>query len=153
MKNLQTEQVETYIRQESEKAGYEIVDLTIRGGRKLTVEVILDKEGGINLDECSSFNRHIVSWIEEGESDPDNFTIDVCSPGLDRELKSASSFTWAIGKKIKVITREPVQGKTVVDGILTERNTKGDIAVEVKDGEILNIVNNNINKVKLVPKI
>ena len=44
MRNLQIEQVETYIRKEIDKAGYEIVELTIRGGRKLTVEAILDKK-------------------------------------------------------------------------------------------------------------
>lgn len=153
MENLKTEQVETYIRQEIEKAGYEIVELTIRGGRKLTVEAILDKEGGITLDECSSFNRHIVSWIEEGEIDAGNFTIDVCSPGLDRELKSDSSFTWAIGKEVKVFTREAVEGDMVIKGILTERNTKGDIVLEVESGEMLSVENNNLNKVKLVPKI
>ena len=153
MKTLQTEQVEAFINDAIDKAGYKLVELEIKGGRKLSLKLTLDKEGGITLDECGSFNREIVRWLEEGEVDAGNFIIDVCSPGLDRELKSETSFVWALGKQVKVITREPVEGSNVVTGKLTARDSEGDIEIETRDGEKISVNGKNINKVKLIPKI
>ncbi len=153
MESVKGQQIEQFIRQEAETAGYIIVDLTISGGRNLNLEVILDKEGGIKLDECSSFNRKIVFWIEKNGLNAGNFKVDVCSPGLDRELKSESSFQWGKGKRVKVVASEDVNGSTVICGKLLEREPNGDILIAVENGSSVRVQKSKINKVKLVPEI
>ena len=96
------EELGKFIQDEAGKEGFQLVDIVSRGGNTAFFEIILDKEGGISLDECSKFNSKVSTWIEEQDMFSGNFTLDVCSPGLDRLLKSDGDFEWAKGKKVKV---------------------------------------------------
>jgi ribosome maturation factor RimP len=117
------------------------------------LEVTVDKEGGITINECALLNRSIVSRVEKDDIHAEDFIIDVCSPGLDRELKSDSSFKWGMGKIVKVITGAEINGKTVIDGRLLEKTPEGDILIGRPDGTEVMIERNKVNKIKLVPEI
>lgn len=128
-----------YIREEAERLHYQLVDIAAKGGYTLLLEIILDKEVGITLDECSDFNRNITSWIEEHGVFDGGYTLDVCSPGLDRKLKNDSDFLWAQGKDICVTTYEPIDGKRKIVGKLLRLDGKGDIIIDERGGSTLHI--------------
>jgi ribosome maturation factor RimP len=148
-RNFMPEELAEYIRKEAEKSGYEIVDLATRGGRGFFLEIILDKEGGITLDECTAFNRKITSWMDEQKMFESGYTLDVCSPGLDRPLKSDSDFVWALDKQVQVKTHEPVNGKSAVIGKLIKADAGKDITIEDEDGSEVRIERSNVAKAKL----
>ncbi|MFH1305972.1 MAG: hypothetical protein ABIH74_06200, partial [Candidatus Omnitrophota bacterium] len=80
-------------------------------------------------------------------------TVEVSSPGLDRTLKSAGDFSWAVGKQVEVIVREPVDGKSAVLGRLLSGNNEEGITIEVPRGDAVKIDGKNIVKAKLKPVI
>ena len=141
--------LDKYIREKAQNLGYTIVDVVASGGRSTAIEITLDKEGGITLDECGSFNRSVISWIEENDDLSQKYTLDVCSPGIDRVLKSDNDFLWAKGKDIEVRTCEPVQDKKEFIGKLVEFSLEGKIFIETEDGNNITIEKDNVTKARL----
>ncbi|MDP8258309.1 MAG: hypothetical protein P9L90_02675 [Candidatus Aadella gelida] len=144
--------VREFIEHEASRCGYQIVDMGARG-RASSIEVVLDKEGGISMGECAQFNSKISLWIEENDIFKGDYTVDTCSPGLDRELKTESEFEWAAGKKVEVKVKEPVEKKSVISGKLVKKDVSGTVIIESDDcGEIC-IEKDSIFKVKLKVEI
>ncbi|GEM_PF-460289 len=138
---------------EAEKAGYTLVDVFTNGRKKVFIEIVIDGKNGVTVEQCSGFNRHIAALIEEKKILAYECTIEVSSPGLDRTLKSAGDFSWAAGKQVEVIVREPVEGKIAVLGRLLSGNNEEGITVEVPGGDAVKIDGKNIVKAKLKPVI
>lgn len=140
-----------FILQEAAKDGYEVVDIATKGGGTFHVEVVLDKNGKITIGECGEFNRKVTSWIDEQQMFMKGYVIDVCSPGLDREIKSESEFAWARGKKISVTKQEPGAGRRNEDiaGRLISGGYDEDLVLEDEKGETITVSKGNIKKVKL----
>jgi ribosome maturation factor RimP len=147
------EKLEEHIRKETEKSGYQLLDINTRGGKTFFMEIIIDREGGITLDECGDFNRKISSWIDGEKLFEGGYTLDVCSPGLDRELKNENDFIWAKNKEIKVTTHEAVRGESAITGKLVEAEGEREIVVEKEDGKKLHINKKNIAKARLWVKV
>ena len=96
-----------------------IVDITYkREGGGLVLRVLADKEGGIAMDECTALNNSLSELLDKEGVIPDQYTLEVSSPGLDRKLKTDEDFTWALGKKVKITTYGPLDGKNVFEGVL-----------------------------------
>ena len=96
-----------------------VVDITYkRESGKFVLRIVLDKEGGITMDECAKLNVQLSDILEKENTIDDQYTLEVSSPGLDRRLKSDNDFTWAVGKKVKITTYVPIDGKNVFTGEL-----------------------------------
>ncbi len=142
------EELEKFITEEAERYGYEVVDIVTRGGGGFFLEILLDKEGGITVDECGKFNRAVSSWIDSQDLFSGSYTIDVCSPGLDRSLKKDKDFVWATGKQVRVKTHEPVEGKSALVGKLLGSGEEG-LLIEEEGGNRVSVKRANVAKAKL----
>jgi ribosome maturation factor RimP len=143
------ENLESYIRQEAERLGYYVVDMAMKGGYKAIIEIILDKSGGITLDECGSFNRNVSRWIEDNNGFAGDYMLDVCSPGLDRELRSDRDLLWALGREVCINTFEPVEGKRRFVGKLLESGSSDEITIEETVGHIIRLKKSQVSKARL----
>jgi ribosome maturation factor RimP len=147
------EELTKFIREEIRKMDYELVDISTRGSRTFFLEIVIDNEGGITLDECGSFNRKITSWIDYNNIFESGYTLDVCSPGLDRILKSDMDLLWAAGKQVEIRMHEPVDSKNVIIGKLVRADDKDTLTIETVDGSTVCIDKTNVTRVKLRMKI
>ncbi|MFH1394690.1 MAG: hypothetical protein ABIH09_00850 [Candidatus Omnitrophota bacterium] len=141
-----------FICREAQQNGYDLVDIEAKGSRNFFMEIVLDKKNGITIEECGNFNRKVISWADKNNIFAQAYTIDVCSPGIDRELKSGRAFLWGRGRRVEVRVYEPVNGKNVIAGTLIERNSQGDIVLDL-EGKEIHICNENVSKTKLKPEI
>jgi len=103
--------------------GMEIVDIEFRpegsrGGRVL--RLYLDKEGGPNVDELSRVSRQLSELLDTDAAIEGAYTLEVSSPGVNRPLKRREHFARFIGKRIRVRTREMINGRRSFLGILEE---------------------------------
>lgn len=142
------EELIVYIEEKAESFEYQLIDVSTKGASSAFIEISLDKEGGISLDECAEFNRNISTWIDNKGLFGGVYTLDVCSPGLDRALKSDREYQWAIGKEVKISTYEPVGDKRDIIGKLLELNGDESIVIE-EDGKPIAVNRKNIAKAKL----
>ena len=98
---------------------YYVVDINYkREGGKLVLRILLDKEGGIAVDECAGLNSELSELLDKESVIEGQYIVEVSSPGLDRKLKKDKDFVWAVGKKVKVTTYAPLDGKNTFRGTL-----------------------------------
>ena len=95
--------------------GLEIVDIELKheGGRSGRVlRLYMDKEGGPSLDELSRVSRGLSDLLDEHDDVvAGSYTLEVSSPGINRPLKRPEHFSRFVGKKIRVRTRDMINGR------------------------------------------
>ena len=101
------------------RLGQFILDVTYkREGGKRVLRIVLDKPGGITMDECARLNNELNELLDGENIIEEEYLLEVSSPGADRKLEKGTDFVWAMGKKIKVTTYTPLDGKNTFSGIL-----------------------------------
>jgi ribosome maturation factor RimP len=128
--------------------GYELVDLE-RSPRGKLLRVFIDKPDGVSVDDCVLVSNHLSRLFAVENIDYDR--LEVSSPGLDRPLKKGSDFIRFAGESVRLKLRVALQGQRNFVGILREVND-GVLKLEV-DGKLLDLELNNLEKVRLVPKL
>ncbi len=78
----------------------------------------LDKEGGINLDDCEHLSNRLGALLDETNAIPSSYVLEVSSPGLDRIVKKEKDFIRFSGKAVKLRLRLPEEGRRNFKGIL-----------------------------------
>lgn len=113
--------------------GMEIVDIEFRreGSRSGKVlRLYLDKEGGPTLDELSRVSRQLNEMLDEKPVDAGPYVLEVSSPGINRALKTPGHFTRFLGKRVRVRTRDAVDGRRAFLGILREATPDGIVVAQ-----------------------
>ncbi|MCA9461721.1 MAG: hypothetical protein KC590_06260 [Nitrospira sp.] len=80
------------------------------------VRVVMDKDGGIGIQECEHFHQTLMRTWELTKSQGPVCRFEVSSPGLDRPLKDVSDFQRVVGKLTKVTLRNPIANNMVIVG-------------------------------------
>jgi ribosome maturation factor RimP len=128
--------------------GYELIDVE-RSARGRLLRVFIDKPDGVGVDDCVAVSNHLGRLLAVENIDYER--LEVSSPGLDRPLKKVSDFIRFAGESVKLRLRVALQGQRNFVGILREVND-GVLKLEV-DGKVLDLELNNLEKVRLVPKL
>lgn len=75
--------------------------------------VYITKNGGITLDECEKFSRLLSPILDVMPPVSGDYTLEVSSPGLERNLNKVEHFIGSIGEKVRVTlnSKEKFQGE------------------------------------------
>ena len=129
--------------------GYEIWDVTYsKVGADYHLEITIDKEDGINIDDCEKVHRAIDPIIEECDPSEDFYYLDVSSPGLERELRTEEHITLSIGSKVEAKLFVAKDGTKSVVGTL-ESYEDGAVTVATPLGSV-RLEKNEISKLTTV---
>jgi len=150
--------------------GLEVVELEMRGGGKSRMlRIFIDKPGGITHEDCANLSREMSTILDvEDAVSGGSYLLEVSSPGLDRKLSRAADFERFQGSRVKLMTREPVNGNRHFEGRL-EHFESGRLTLDLAEarrkfrpkqnaGEApaaqkLEIELANVEKANLVPEI
>lgn len=92
--------------------GYDVVQVELAGNpRRPALRVYIDKEGGVNIGDCEQMSRELGAVLDVEDLIPGPYTLEVSSPGLDRPLKTPADFRKQVGKLVRIVTREPLEGE------------------------------------------
>jgi ribosome maturation factor RimP len=86
-----------------------LVDLEYkREGRDMVVRLFIEneQEGGITLDICSAVSRELSDILDVEDFMPENYTLEVSSPGICRPLKKIADYERFLGHLVKIKTFE-----------------------------------------------
>jgi ribosome maturation factor RimP len=128
--------------------GMEVVDVEYRresGGWVL--RLILDKEGGVTLDDCTRVSREVGRSLDVEDVIPTPYSLEVSSPGLTRPLKTEKDFMKYLHRLVKVRTVDPIQNRRQFKGRLLGVSENG-VQIEA-DGGIFQIPLSNVAKANL----
>lgn len=66
------------------KYGLILVDMKMLNGKEKTLSVILDKKGGISLDDITKFSDDFNQFLDEDQELDFPYNLDCSSPGAER---------------------------------------------------------------------
>jgi len=143
-----SEQIMSIINEAVTQGNAQIYDIIYKkeGSRKI-LGLLLDKDNGINLDECASINRQISNVLEEQDLIDDNYVVEVSSPGLDRPMRTKEHYQRSMGQDIEVNLYAPIGGKKKFSGKLLGM-TEDTIVIETEEGVSTEIKFKDISKAK-----
>ena len=99
--------------------GYMIWDvLYSKIGADYHLEITIDKEGGIDIDDCEKVHRAIDPIIDEADPIEDFYYLEVSSPGLERELRTDDHINACLGEAVEAKLFAAHEGRKSVVGIL-----------------------------------
>jgi len=111
------------------RIGYELVDLEYRREPVgWVLRLFIDKDGGVGLDDCERVSQEFGTVLEVEDPIPNQFNLEVSSPGLDRRLKTENDFRMAEGKRIRLVARTPISGQRNFNGRLISAEPAGEDA-------------------------
>jgi ribosome maturation factor RimP len=109
-------------------AGYDLEDVTVTSaGRRSLVRVIVDADGGIDLDAVAVVSRIVSDALDADAENADSpralagaYVLEVSSPGVDRPLTEPRHWRRALGR---LVTAQ--HGETAVTGRVTAVDDTG----------------------------
>ncbi|CUH96130.1 hypothetical protein P22_2218 [Propionispora sp. 2/2-37] len=125
----------------------ELVDVEYVKERDWYLRVFLDKEGGLEVEDCQWVSEQLENKLDELDPIKDSYYLEVSSPGLDRALRKERDFTRHIGDKIEVSTFAPINGQKKIVGTL-KGLIDGEIHLDV-DGTEFNVARDKTAQVRL----
>lgn len=169
---LELEQVREIAERVGASSGLEIVEVEMRGGgNKRMLRIVIDRpaangggaSGGVTHEDCANLSREVGTILDVEDVIPGgSYVLEVSSPGLDRRLSRPAEFQRFVGSRMKLTTREAIDGNRHFDGCL-ESFQDGRLTLVLsapgkksKPGAVsekVAIELSNIEKANLVPEI
>ncbi len=132
-----------------EANNFELVDVEyVREGSNWYLRAYIDKEGGINIDDCELVSRALSDKLDEKDFIEDAYILEVSSPGLGRPLKKDKDFTRSIGELIEIKLYKAINKQKEFEGVLTAFS-KDTVTIECEDGEDITFNRSDIALVRL----
>ncbi len=120
MKQKVTEVVSDIALPLAKQVGVELYDVEfVKEGPDYYLRVFIDKEGGVDINECEAVSRLLDPALDEADPIDTPYFLEVSSVGLDRQLKKEKDFLHFMGHPIEVKLYRPMEGRKEWCGILS----------------------------------
>ena len=115
-----TELVASFAKPVVEEKGCQLWDVEyVREGSDYFLRLYLDKEGGVDINDCEAVSRAVDPILDEKDPIPGSYHFEVCSAGLERALKRPEDFQRFLGSPITVKLYRPYNGLKEIPCTLT----------------------------------
>ena len=101
-----------------EGSGVELVDVEYVKEKDWYLRVFIDRPEGVGIEDCQSLSEKLEKLLDERDVIPEQYILEVSSPGLDRVLKKPRDFERERGKQVDVSLYEPLDGEKTLVGAL-----------------------------------
>ncbi len=130
----------------ADSLGYYIWNIEyVREGADMCLKITIDSDEGVDIDDCEKFSRTIDELLDNSDVIPDQYLLEVSSPGLERDLVHDFHFEKYMGQMITLKLYKPYEGKKQIDGVL---EAKGADALVIEcEGEMVTFGMKDIAKV------
>ena len=91
----------------------------VKEGASYYLRVYIDKEGGVTIDDCVNVSHAIDPIIDEADPIDKQYYLEVCSPGIERELTRDRHFEAVMGQQVRIKLFSAIDGKKEFRGTLT----------------------------------
>lgn len=118
---------------ENEWADYELVDISyVKEGPSRYLRLFIDKEGGIDLEDCEFISRGISEYLDSLDPIKETYILEVSSPGVERPLNKLDDYKRFTGKLAEIKLYAPLNGLKMYTGTILE--VEGDeVVLEIKE--------------------
>ena len=143
-----SERVYELIKDAVEAEGVRLWDVRfLKEGASWYLRVFIDKPEGISIDDCTNVSHAIDPIIDEADPIDVSYYLEVCSPGIERELTRSRHYEESLGKQVRLKLYRAYDGKKEITGTL-EDVTEENVTL-VTEGNALTVERKNISKANL----
>ncbi len=128
--------------------GVELWDVRfLKEGASWYLRVFIDKPEGISIDDCTNVSHAIDPIIDEADPIDVSYYLEVCSPGIERELTRRRHYEESVGKTVRLKLYKACDGKKELTGTL---ENVGEESITLNAGtDALTVEFKNISKANL----
>lgn len=128
---------------------FELYDVEyVKEGSNWYLRTFIDKEGGINVEDCELVSRALSDLLDKEDFIPDAYILEVSSPGLGRQLKRDKHFEYSIGEEVEIKLYKPINKQKEWVGILTAYNADN-LIIQIDEQNQMEIARKDIAMVRL----
>ncbi len=116
-----------------EELGLSLWDVVFeKEGSLWFLRYFIDKEGGVDINDCENFSRKVDKVLDERDPISQNYYLEVSSPGIERDISKDWHFDACMGYLVSVRFIRPIDGERDFIGELCEFE-KGKITIILED--------------------
>jgi ribosome maturation factor RimP len=128
----------------------DVYDIERRGATmRITLDTPPGSEAGINLDSLSLATRLISRELDHEDPIAGQYTLEVTSPGLERQLRTPAHFQREVGKTITIRLRDPLADPRRLQGVLAAADERS-ATLLLDDGTERPVAIGDIDKARTV---
>ena len=117
--------------------GYTLYDVEYaKEGQNYFLRIFIDKDGGIDLNDCEKVNNVITDILDEADPIKEQYFLEVSSPGIERVIRKEKHLKENVGNEIEVSLFTAIDGKKQLVGILQNYDNEN-INIIVDEKEII----------------
>lgn len=137
-----------------DEQNFELVEVEfVKEGKNWFLRVYIDKDGGIDIEECALVSERLSEKLDSADPDPipQAYFLEVSSPGAERPLKKEADYEKAIGEYIHVSLYQAIDGEKIYQGFLqsvTSEELVLKIRIKTREKELV-LERKNIAKARL----
>jgi ribosome maturation factor RimP len=129
-----------------------LVDVEIKHQKVPEVWVLVDSErNNVSLDEYSAMSKKIGDALEAKDIFPNQYRLNVSSPGLSRPLSDRRQYMKNIGRSAKVKYKDEDQYHTI-EGVIKDID-ENTLSIELDESGVKDIPFESIVETKIIAKI
>ena len=119
----------------ADELGLTIWDIRFeKEGAMWVLLVVIDKEGGVSIDDCEAMSRPLDKKLDEVDPIEQSYCLEVSSAGIERELTRDWHFETCKGQQIVVRLIRPYNGVREFVGTLLKLED-ATVYLSAEDGE------------------
>ncbi len=128
-----TDKIKELIEGPMHDIGLDIYEMKWLKGKDKVLQIsITNKENKIDIDTCALASEKISEILDREDPIPSEYTLEVCSPGAEREIKNLSDLLEMNGGYVYIQMKEAVKSLMDVTGEIIETSENG-ILIEYRD--------------------
>lgn len=144
-------QAEDMIRRLVDREGFEVLRLSVTKTRNVLLTLDADS-APITINDCVFINRSIRRAFEEDGLPIDDYSVDVESPGVKRELITPRHWERFVGERVRIRLVEPwADGTAVLQGKI-ESIQGQEVTLRNEGGRRRQVTLEEIEEARLDPK-
>ena len=123
--------------------GYELYDVIYEktGKNDNHLSVFIDKDDGIQIEDCEKVNNEINDILDEEDFIKDQYFLEVSSPGLERRIRLDKHFEKYLNSLVRINLYKPIDKEKEIVGELVSFDEdkikiiidKNELVIERKD--------------------
>lgn len=123
----------------------------LKEGADWYLRIFIDKEGGVGIDDCVDMTHKINPVLDREDPIPQEYLLEVSSPGLNRKLTRPSHMKAFLGAPVRVKLIRPLEsGERVLSGILERAEENGEFEVRMDEDAVRVFQKKECSSVELI---
>ena len=123
----------------------------LKEGANWYLRIFIDKPGGVGIDDCVAMSHAIDGPLDDLDPIDQSYSLQVSSPGLNRELSRDEHFRAYLGEPVAVRLIRPLEdGRRELSGVLEAyaSGPEGSLSLRLDSGELLTLPRGTVSRVR-----